>query len=115
MNAWKSSHICPIYKGSGSRFLPENYRPVSLTSVVYKAMESIIKDDLIYHQSTEYLLSPFQHGFLPKRATLSASLSTSFDWLTSIKNHCHTHCVFFDLNKAFDSISHMKLLIKTLA
>lgn len=31
--AWKISYICPIYNGDGFRFLPENYRLVSLTSI----------------------------------------------------------------------------------
>ena len=66
-NAWKSSFVCPICKGFGSRFLFETYRPVSLTSVVCKTMESIIKDNFIHHLSPESLLSPFQHGFLPKK------------------------------------------------
>ena len=73
-------------------------------------MESITKGNLIHHLSVESLLSPFQHGFLLKRSTLSASLSTFFDWLNSFKNHCHTHCVLVDLSKAFNYISHTKFL-----
>ena len=109
---WLISHVHPIYKGSGSRFSPDNYRPVSLTSVVCKLMESIIKDAILQHMLTQHLFTPYQHGFLPKRSTLSALLSTHFDWINSIKSHTHTHCVFFDLSKAFDSICHRKLLYK---
>ena len=35
---WKQAIVCPIFK-KGSRKLPSNYRPVSLTSVCCKVME----------------------------------------------------------------------------
>jgi hypothetical protein len=41
----KTAHIVPIYK-KGSRSDPANYRPISLTSVACKLMESIIKDEV---------------------------------------------------------------------
>ena len=75
-------------------------------------MEIIIKDSLLSHLTSESLISPFQHGFLPGRSTLSALLSTTFDWLIFFRTGSHTHCVFFDLSKTFDSISHRKLLWK---
>ena len=65
-----------MFKGSGSRFTSENYRSVALTTVVSKVMESIIKDSILLHLSVASLLSPHQHGFLPKRSTLSALLTT---------------------------------------
>ena len=40
---FKNAHITPIYK-NGSRRLPENYRPISLTSNVIKVFEKIIKE-----------------------------------------------------------------------
>ena len=74
-------------------------------------MESIIKNSIL-HLSAASLLSPHHHGFLLKRSTLSALLTTTFDQLDSFRSYRHTHCVFFDLSKAFDSISHRKLLWK---
>ena len=110
--AWKTTHVCPMFKSSCSRFTPENYGPVALTSVFCKFLESIIKDNILLHLSAASLLSPHQNGFLPKRSTLSALLTTTFDWLNSFCTYRYNHCVFFDLSQAFDSISHRKLLWK---
>ena len=70
--AWKTAQVCLKLKGSGSRFTPENYKPVALTSVVCKVMVSIIKDSILLHLSADSLLSPHQHGFLLKHSTLFA-------------------------------------------
>ena len=40
---WKEANIIPLFK-KGSRNKSENYRPVSLTSVVCKLLERLIKD-----------------------------------------------------------------------
>ena len=42
---WKRAEVVPIYK-SGSKEEPLNYRPVSLTSVVCKICERVIKGTL---------------------------------------------------------------------
>ena len=46
--AWKKAHVTPIHK-KGSKMVPGNYRPVSLTSVIGKMMESIVRDQLVEH------------------------------------------------------------------
>ena len=43
---WKDANVTPIYK-KGSKSNPENYRPVSLTSVPCKLMESLIRDRFV--------------------------------------------------------------------
>ena len=40
--------VIPIFK-KGSRTQPTNYRPVSLTSIACKMLESIIKDSLVHY------------------------------------------------------------------
>ena len=47
MLEWKEGNIIPLFK-KGSRFKSENYRPVSLTSVISKLLERLIKDHLDY-------------------------------------------------------------------
>ena len=39
---WKDGNVTPIYK-KGSRTSVDNYRPVSLTSVVRKVMETLLR------------------------------------------------------------------------
>jgi hypothetical protein len=47
---WRTANVTPIYK-KGSKADPGNYRPVSLTSVCGKVLESIIRDQLMEHLS----------------------------------------------------------------
>ena len=43
---WKEANIIPILK-KGSRPKSENYRPVSLTSMICKLLEMLIKDHTV--------------------------------------------------------------------
>ena len=45
---WRTANVTPIFK-KGAKNNPGNYRPVSLTSVCCKMLESIIKDDIVNH------------------------------------------------------------------
>ena len=45
---WKQANIYPIHK-KGSKTLPQNYRPVSITSVVGMIMDEIIRDTITAH------------------------------------------------------------------
>ena len=44
-NDWKSANIVPVHK-KGDKTNVENCRPISLTSLVMKVMERIIRDEL---------------------------------------------------------------------
>ena len=45
---WRDANVFPLFK-KGSRAKAENYRPVSLTSIIGKLCESIIKDSIVKH------------------------------------------------------------------
>ena len=47
---WKLANVSPIFK-KGSKNLAENYRPISLTSIVCRLMEKIMKCQIMDHQS----------------------------------------------------------------
>ena len=60
---WKETNITPLFK-KGSRNKPDNYKPVSLTSVVCKLL-------LLKHK----LINTSQHGFLKVRSYLTNQIT----------------------------------------
>ena len=67
---WKEANITPLFK-KGSRKKPENYRPVSLTSVVCKLLETLIRDHMVEFLVKHNLINTSQHGFLKARSCLT--------------------------------------------
>ena len=47
-NSWKEATVVAIRK-KGSKRAASNYRPVSLTSVVCRMLEAIIKNHILHH------------------------------------------------------------------
>jgi hypothetical protein len=64
---WKHATVTPIFK-KGTKGDPGNYRPVSLTSVPCKLLESIIKDKIMEHLLENNLIKDSQHGFMPGKS-----------------------------------------------
>jgi len=53
-----------------------NYRPISLTSLCCKLMESIITDDILAHLPSKDLISRHHHGFFYRVDQLALNLLT---------------------------------------
>ena len=66
-------NIIPLFK-KGSRNKSENYRPVSLTSVICKLLQRLIKDHMVDFLVRQKLLNLSQHGFLKARSWLTNML-----------------------------------------
>ena len=64
---WRHAKVSPIYK-KGTKGDPGNYRPVSLTSIPCRILESLIKDDPMSHLLREKLITDNQHGFMKGRS-----------------------------------------------
>ena len=47
---WKDADVVDIFK-KGTKSIPGNYRPVSLTCVVCKSLESFIRDVIVDHMN----------------------------------------------------------------
>jgi len=109
---WKTADIAPIYKRKGSRADPNNYRPVSLTSVPCKIMESLIKDKLSEFINVKKILTKHQHGFMQQRSCLTNLLEAMERWTDAVDNGYGIDVLFLDYRKAFDSVSHRKLIEK---
>ena len=61
-NDWREANITALFK-RGSKSTSQNYNPVSLTSVICKLMELIIKDEIIKCLNIFTLINGSQHGF----------------------------------------------------
>ena len=109
----KCAAVVPIYKG-GDRSLPSNYRPVSLTPILMKVMEKIVRDNIVTFLRENNLFNPSQYGFMKCRSCLSALLSV-YDELINNLSNCQPSCIdmiYLDFAKAFDKVDHGVLLHK---
>ena len=106
---WKLANVVPIFK-KGDKTCVENYRPISLTSLVMKVFERIVRDKLLL--LTSDLIDARQHGFLPQRSC-STNMVLFCDSLSrSLNDNLLSHVIYFDFAKAFDSVNHDRLLSK---
>lgn len=108
--AWREANVSPIFKKE-DRSQPSNYRPVSLTSVVCKVMEKILRASIMEHMDNNELLSDRQYGFIPGRSTTLQLLSVLDQW-TKILDEGELEVIYLDFRKAFDSVPHRRLIAK---
>jgi len=108
---WKCVSITPVFnKGDASD--PANYRPISLTCIACKLLESGIKDTLLLYLLQHKIISSHQHGFLGRKSTTTQLLECSLDWNIALNAHSNTDIIYLDFSKAFDSVAHVKLVAK---
>ena len=100
---WKEADVVPIFK-KGERCRPENYRPVSLTSIVCKTLEHIVCSNIHQHLDNHDILCDAQHGFRKKRSCTSQLLLTIQDLAKGIDNGEQLDVILLDLSKAFDKV-----------
>ena len=110
-DTWKLAHVTPIYK-KGKKDKKENYRPISLTSVVCRIMERLIKNVLTDHLLENKSFTLGQHGFREFRSCFSQLLGVFEEWTSLLDDNISVDKVYFDFAKAFDSVPHKRLLTK---
>jgi hypothetical protein len=107
----KITKVIEIYKNDDKTW-PKSYRPISLLPIIAKILDTIINKQLMHHLTKHNIISPTQYAFRPDSSTTLA--------LQTILNDIHKHkfkwkptlAIYIDLSKAYDTISHSKLLHK---
>ena len=61
--------IIPIPKPGKDHAEPTNYRPIALTSCLYKTLERMINKRLVWYLESNNLITKFQSGFRAERST----------------------------------------------
>ena len=110
-DVWKQANVTAIYK-KGDRTKPENYRPISLTSVPCKLMERIMRDQIVEHMTRNNFFSPYQHGFISGKSCVTQLLEYLEDLTEALDQGEDVDIIYLDFSKAFDKLPHRKLMKK---
>ena len=108
---WKLAHVTPLHK-RGSSDQPNNFRPISLTSIPCKLLEHIV----LHHLNIvlDKVLHNRQHGFR-KGLSCETQLCGTFHEIAKTTDEGNTvHALVLDFAKAFDKVPH-KLLMEKLS
>ena len=109
---WKEGTVRALHK-KGKKNVCSNYRPVSLTSVVCKLLESLlIKRCLLKYLESNNKIVSNQYGFRPGYSCCSQLLNVMEDFTDFMDSSLDFDCIYLDFAKAFDRVSHTKLIFK---
>ena len=109
---WKLAKVIPLYKGKDCRDASSSYRPISLTNVTCKVMETLIVVELTHYLESKNLLAHCQHGFRRGRSTVTNLLECdAFIWQCLYNKRC-CDVICIDFMRAFDKVSHSLLFKK---
>ena len=108
---WKTAEVVALFK-KGTKSDPGNYRPVSLTCITSKVLESLIRDEIVTHMTANKLYSKCQHGFRRKRSCITQLLEVMENFTCLLDDGYSFDVVYLDFKKAFDTVPHERLLLK---
>ena len=115
-DAWKLARVVPVPKSTDVS-MPSNYRPISILSIIsnLKVLKRITYRKLYHHLCLNWPIFSKQWGFLLGRSTNSALLSVTHGWLQQLDQGLDIRTVYFDLQKAFDSVPdrHQQIVMKS--
>ena len=109
--SFKRAAIVPVFK-SGDKSIPGNYRPISLTSIIIKVLERIVRKQVISFLAAKGCFNDTQHGFRSGRSCLSALLDVFDNIMHMLDSDSTVDMVYLDFSKAFDKVDHGIVLHK---
>jgi hypothetical protein len=110
-NDLKIAKVIPIFK-KGDSELPSNYRPISLLSIFNKLLEKLVYKRIYSFLNHHNVLYKHQFGFRKNYSTSLALLEVLDSCYKNINLNLKVLGIYFDLQKAFDTVNHEILLHK---
>ena len=83
-----------------------NFRPISVLSVVAKVLERIVHRQLYAYLQRHSILHGAQSGFRPQHTTQDVLVSMIDDWRQALDKNKLVGSIMLDLSKAFDTVCH---------
>ncbi len=106
---WKTAQVTALHK-KGPKWEACNYRPISLTCILCKVFEKVVRNHVMEHFLP--FVSDSQHGFLKGKSCLS-NLFECFDKIDEILDDGgDVDILYLDFQKAFDTVPHKHLIHK---
>ncbi|CAM5117040.1 unnamed protein product [Natator depressus] len=108
---WRIVNVVPIFK-KGKKCDPGNYRPVSLTSVVCKVLEKILKEKVVKDTEVNGKWDKIQNSFTKGRSC-HTNLISFFEKVTDFLDKGNiVDLIYLDFSKGFDTVPRGELLVK---
>lgn len=89
-----------------------NFRPITVCNSLAKILEKAVRTRVMKHIKHCDILTDSQYGFRKKHSTTHAMINLLETSLTALDENLKTGGIFLDISKAFDCVSHRKLLRK---
>ena len=99
----KRQQIAPIHK-KGDKSVPENYRPVILTSYITKTIERVVGKHMVKLAEETGIFNEEQHGFRAGRICLNQLLQHHDAILDDLNQGKEVDVAYIDYAKAFDKV-----------
>ena len=102
---WRQAEVVPIPKVNPPRSVTSDLRPISLTPVLSKSLESFVAQWLMDVIGPK--IDPDQYGNIKGRSTAHALLRMLHEWCNSTdESKAFVRVLLVDFSKAFDLIDH---------
>ena len=102
---WRRSVLNPIYKNKGDAQCCGNYRGIKLMTHTIKVWERIIET----RQRDRVEIRKQQYRFMPGKGTTDAMFALRMLMEKYREGQRELHCVFVDLEKAYDRVAREEL------
>ena len=106
---WKRANVVAIHK-KNRKTSPQNYRPISLLSILAKIFERILVKNITKFFDTHHLISNRQFGFRSKRSVSDLLLQLTTTWRKSLDTGKDTCVIALDIAGAFDRVWHKGII-----
>lgn len=108
-DGWKTSRMRMIHKKGGDKCLPESYRPITVTSALYRLLGHILCTRVMVWTEKGQVLGELQNGFRPGRCLEDNLFVVTQAMEIAAKEKRTLLLAFLDIAQAYDSVEHHKL------